>query len=161
MAVITFKQLQTEQSSVLEGHIFTCNTSSGIALLEIQGKFEIPEELQTDTDESLRIIDAINGEKASNESETDISDHSKVIMKPIDGSPAIRVGRLNIQGCYATLQVGTNQLLRGKVEDLDDPFLIVRTRKIESELKAEIIDVIKQRIIFKSRPAPITGSNEI
>ncbi|KAK9235853.1 Ctf8-domain-containing protein [Lipomyces kononenkoae] len=84
-----------------------------------------------------------------------------------DGSPS-EIGRLTFDGNTAWLWIGEHQRMEGSVVDLDPPFGVLRrsTAK-QSEIQeeggspdgaaVEIVEVIRKKILFASRPEPIVN----
>ena len=118
-------------------------TPSGLAILELQGSIHTPEAPQ-----------------ATN--------------KSITGNPSTPVGRLVFpdydkkEGSESKswmkrvhLYVGRHQRLTGEVKKLANPMAVIRRRNVtqteESKEELEIADIVYYKIIFSSRPEPVSG----
>ncbi|KAK9367740.1 Ctf8-domain-containing protein [Lipomyces kononenkoae] len=85
-----------------------------------------------------------------------------------DGTPS-EIGRLTFDGNTAWLWIGEHQRMEGSVVDLNPPFGVLRrvTTAKQSEVQeengspdgtaVEIVEVIRKKILFASRPEPIVN----
>ncbi|CDK28962.1 unnamed protein product [Kuraishia capsulata CBS 1993] len=125
------------------------STSSGLMILEIQGDLNLPQ----------RIPDKLT----ETESEMYVQDESSLGINTADelGSSgshtAVKFGKLDIDGKRATLYIGSSQRLVGTIEKIDPPLGLMRILSESSteETPIQVLDVIRQKAIFRSRPLPI------
>lgn len=70
---------------------------------------------------------------------------------------AVKVGRLQLDGDKATLFIGTSQRLLGDVKKLNPPLGVLKLPQTadNQDEKIQMVDVIRQKIIFTGRPLPI------
>lgn len=131
-------------------------TPSGLAILEIQGTINIPEDIVT------------------SESQGDAA--------PIDGTHDTTVGRLILPEYSADsgdsnntawmkrvyLYIGRNQRLTGEVKKLPKPLAVIRkvpNSPNDGDMEGsdappeqlEIVEIVRLKILFASRPEPVGG----
>ncbi|EFR03893.1 hypothetical protein MGYG_06891 [Nannizzia gypsea CBS 118893] len=139
-------------------------TPSGLAILELQGTINLPE----------------NDDRAVQDIIPDASQHTRNVETPIgriifaDYDPSADPSdRGWMKRVYLT--VGQHQRLTGEVKKLPKPIAVIQRRKVtspdamnsESVAKdgfippspdqLEIVEIIKYKIMFSSRPEPITN----
>lgn len=134
------------------------STPLGLTLIEIQGDLSLPKfkpsGLNT-TEENLfkkvKIPDLFNDNNNESNNEIDM----------------VKFGHLEIDNSSkkATLFISTTQRLIGTIEKIDPPLGILKVTKNNNNNNSnninntnqscEIIDIIKNKIIFKNRPLPI------
>ncbi|KAM5470684.1 hypothetical protein MauCBS54593_003725 [Microsporum audouinii] len=140
-------------------------TPSGLAILELQGTINLPEsddysvvERIPDSSQHIRSVETQIGRV--------IFANYNPSAEPSDKSWMKRV--------YLT--VGQHQRLTGEVQKLSKPFAVIRRRKPDSQdaMKVqnvtenkhasatsldqlEIVEIIRYKILFSSRPEPITN----
>lgn len=68
----------------------------------------------------------------------------------VDDSTAVKFGRVEFDGRKVTMFIGQLQRLIGEIVELKTPLGLL---KVLSGI--EMVDVIKQKVIFKDRPHPI------
>ncbi|PWY87666.1 hypothetical protein BO70DRAFT_360297 [Aspergillus heteromorphus CBS 117.55] len=133
-------------------------TPSGLALLELQGTINIPSHENNEPDpQSTRLSpDGPHDPNAAPVFETPIGkllfpDYSPQYTAPDDTKWMKRV----------YLYVGRYQRMTGEVKKLPQPLAIVQRRQKESgaaggdDEELEIVEVVKYKIFFKSRPEPV------
>ncbi|KAK9486673.1 Ctf8-domain-containing protein [Lipomyces starkeyi] len=88
--------------------------------------------------------------------------------QPSSDSTPSELGKLTFDGKTAWLWIGDHQRMEGSIVDLNPPFGVLRrvTRK-QSEMEeengspdgtaVEIVEVIRKKILFTSRPEPIVN----
>jgi chromosome transmission fidelity protein 8 len=61
------------------------------------------------------------------------------------------------------LYVGQHQRLTGEVKKLPKPLAVIRRRGEASEDEVaeelEVVDIVKYKLVFSTRPEPVTGSS--
>lgn len=102
-------------------------TPSGVIMLEVQGVLNLGDNALYKTE--LDLHTAPNASRP-------------VLVGELDLSQSTEVG--------IRLQVGTNQLLRGRLEKLKMPIAVL---ELSTEIKA--LEVITHRLVFSSRPEPV------
>lgn len=130
-------------------------TPSGLALLELQGTINIPSQDNSDNNQSTRSSpDGPRDPNAAPVFETPIGklmfpDYSPQFTTPDDTKWMKRV----------YLYVGRYQRMTGEVKKLPQPLALVQRRQKESSAadseELEIVEVVKYKIFFKSRPEPV------
>lgn len=124
-------------------------TPSGLALLEIQGTVNIP----PNTDSSAMTVTDVQG--GSTSKETPIG---RLVF------PDYEEGSDNQQWMKRVyLYVGKHQRLTGEVKKLPKAIAVIRRRgdaaeeaeKEDEDAELEIVDIVKFKVIFSSRPEPV------
>ncbi|KAJ5138789.1 uncharacterized protein N7515_003637 [Penicillium bovifimosum] len=123
-------------------------TPSGLALLELQGTINVPSSGNEDED-SMMDSTSTNNDLAST-FETPIGklmfpDYS--IHNPDDTRWMKR----------AYLYVGRYQRMTGEVKKLPRPIAVLRKRRGSEEEELEVVEIVRYKIFFKSRPEPVTN----
>lgn len=134
------------------------STSLGLTLIEIQGDLSLPNfkpnGLNSKEENLFKKVEIPDLFKESNNNNNDKIDMVKFGHLEIDTSSK-----------KATLFISTTQRLIGTIEKIDPPLGILKITKndndidkskdINNQSSCEIIDIIKNKIIFKNRPLPI------
>ncbi|BCR83395.1 Ctf8 family protein [Aspergillus chevalieri] len=134
----------------------TLQTPSGLALLELQGTINFPstEEQQPDKQQSQDQDQAENG-AAPTATDTTYETPLGKLMFP-DYSPQTTSNDDTSWMKRVYLYVGRYQRMTGEVKKLPQPIAVVQRRGETDEL--EILEVVKFKMIFKSRPEPVNDS---
>lgn len=117
-------------------------TPMGLAMVEIQGELNVPHTKPVGL---------------APEEEALFKTHQLPPFLRADGPvDTVKIGHvdLDIPAMSATLFVSTTQRLVGKIVKLDPPLGVLRLGKDESD-PCEMVDVVKTKLIFSSRPLPI------
>ena len=121
-------------------------TPSGLAILELQGTIHVPS-APTRDDEDMADADGM----------TIGTPVGKLVFPAYSSSNPIDDTRW-MKRVY--LYVGKHQRLTGEVKKLPKPMGIMRKRaKVENEGKdeLEIVEVVKHKIVFSTRPEPVSN----
>lgn len=134
----------------------TLQTPSGLALLELQGTINLPSTEGQQPDEQ----EAQNQDLADNDTAptaTGITYETTLgkLMFP-DYSPQTTSKDDTSWMKRVYLYVGRYQRMTGEVKKLPQPIAIVQRRGETDEL--EIREIVKFKMIFKSRPEPVNNS---
>lgn len=134
-------------------------TPSGLAILELQGTINIPSSAVTDNDDDSHV----------DSTDKDIPDGGKPVIET-------ELGRLTFPDYVdgmdtdkdtkwmkrAYLFVGRYQRMTGEVKKLAKPLAVIQRRQTASNGadpgegdELEIVEIIKYKIIFASRPEPV------
>lgn len=105
------------------------STPYGLCMLEIQGQLNLPHVALDHTHDTV----------------------------DVDGHQAVRFGRLQFddeQPSKVVLYIGNSQRLMGLVVDLPVPLGVVRIPTGGEQL-AEMVDIVRKKLLFKERPLPV------
>lgn len=151
MTLITIHSSPTRLDRVSQNPLPTIlHTPSGFALLELQGTINIP---SNSSSESMLITD--HHDSATTE-ETPIG---RLVFPDYEEGVA---GQECMKTAY--LYVGNNQRLTGEVKKLPKALAIIRKRDadtgvwshgVDDEAELEIVDLVRFKIVFASRPEPV------
>ena len=116
-------------------------TPAGLAILELQGTIHTPE---TPSDEGANVI-----------SSTTVG--HLVFPDYVKGDPESRAWMKKVH-----LYVGPHQRLTGEVKKLANPMAVLRRKigtssAVVGEDELEIAEIIYYKILFSSRPEPVSG----
>jgi chromosome transmission fidelity protein 8 len=123
------------------------HTPSGLALIEIQGKIHVGTQPLIQSALDLQVV-----------SEEDSRDEL------VDSSKHRKLGTLEFSdnGKDVNLIIGKHQRLRGKISELKTPLAVLKMDELthSSPLKNDIktipiLEVIKYKILFNTRPEPV------
>lgn len=131
---VTKEHQEKIKSSEVPSNVIS--TPLGLAIFEIQGELNLP----------------------SAEPHADANPEYKANFAKVDEIyNAVKFGRLVIDKAdesKVTLFIGKSQRLLGKISKLDPPLGVLRlSSKEEGDIK--MIDIVRQKVIFKDRPLPI------
>ena len=117
-------------------------TPSGLAILELQGSIHTPESFDTANDGNTSNQSTPIGRLVFPDYDKNEKSESKSWMKRVH------------------LYVGRHQRLTGEVKKLANPMAVIRRRIVtqtEGSEELEIADIVYYKIIFSSRPEPVSG----
>ncbi|CAG8904639.1 unnamed protein product [Penicillium egyptiacum] len=120
-------------------------TPSGLALLELQGTINVPS-----GNEEQDNIDYSSTDNPASTFETPIGklmfpDYS--VHNPDDTKWMKR----------AYMYVGRYQRMTGEVKKLPRPIAVLRKRQASEDEELEVVEIVRYKIFFKSRPEPVTN----
>ncbi|KAJ5478236.1 hypothetical protein N7530_003745 [Penicillium desertorum] len=119
-------------------------TPSGLALLELQGTINLPSGNEEDD------IDYSSAGNPASTFETPIGklmfpDYS--VHNPDDTKWMKR----------AYMYIGRYQRMTGEVKKLPRPIAVLRKRQASEDEELEVVEIVRYKIFFKSRPEPVTN----
>ena len=119
-------------------------TPSGLAILELQGSINTPEAPDANNDGITNNQSTAVGRLVFPDYDKNEGSESKSWMKKVH------------------LYVGRHQRLTGEVKKLANPMAVIRRRiptqtEVSAEEELEIADIVYYKIIFSSRPEPVSG----
>lgn len=120
-------------------------TPTGLALLELQGTFNLPAAAADDDDDASSSNDTL-----VNIGRVDFPDY-----KPdsITFDPASTAWMRRVY-----LYVGQHQRLTGEVKKLPRALAVVRRREGAAGEELEVAEIVKYKVVFSSRPEPVGTS---
>ncbi|KAJ5545031.1 hypothetical protein N7535_006581 [Penicillium sp. DV-2018c] len=122
-------------------------TPSGLALLELQGTINVPSTEHEDENSMMDSTSTSNDPTSTFETPIGklmFPDHS--IHNPDDTKWMKR----------AYLYVGRFQRMTGEVKKLPRPIAVLRKRRGSGDEELEVVEIVRYKIFFKSRPEPVT-----
>ncbi|KAL4792129.1 chromosome transmission fidelity protein 8 [Aspergillus venezuelensis] len=128
-------------------------TPSGLALLELQGTINLPEQTDSDPQE----VSEPDPSQAATAYETPVGKLLFPDYSPQNGKDDTAW----MKRVY--LYVGRYQRMTGEVKKLPKPLAIIQRRQgliagdIETE-ELEIVEVVKYKLVFKNRPEPVNDA---
>ncbi|KAL4970807.1 Ctf8 family protein [Aspergillus stella-maris] len=132
-------------------------TPSGLALLELQGTINLPEQTDSDPQE----VTKSDPSQATTTYETPVGKLLFPDYSPQNGKDDTAWMK------RAYLYVGRYQRMTGEVKKLPKPLAIIQRRQgegqgqiagdIETE-ELEIVEVVKYKLVFKNRPEPVNDA---
>jgi hypothetical protein len=133
-------------------------TPSGLAILELQGTINIPSSAATHKDDDF--LDDEDTDKDILDGKKTIETELGRLMFPdyIDGMDADNNTKWMKR---AYLFVGRYQRMAGEVKKLAKPLAVIQRRQIASSAEGErgdeleIVEIVKYKIVFASRPEPV------
>ncbi|ODV80842.1 uncharacterized protein CANTADRAFT_48270 [Suhomyces tanzawaensis NRRL Y-17324] len=129
--------------SKLEGQDGVISTPFGLSILEIQGELNIPTEPPaSDHTDAEYVLNFITVDQVYH---------------------AVKCGNLEFDAAdpkKATLFIGKSQRLLGSVVNLETPLAVLKvplggSSEQEENTQIQMVDIIRNKIIFKQRPLPI------
>ncbi|EPE09266.1 sister chromatid cohesion protein [Ophiostoma piceae UAMH 11346] len=124
-------------------------TPAGLALLELQGSFNLPQPEHDDDGNAI----ADPGQAPVHIGRIEFPDYDAA-AKADPRADAAWMRRVQFY-------VGPNQRLTGEVKKLPRPLAVVRRKPDASEADLEVVEIIHYKLLFSNRPEPMTESGEV
>lgn len=157
---------QKTESSSSQANTFSplpplLQTPSGLAILELQGTINIPSwsAAAAATDDA---VDSLDNDKDTPDGKTIETEVGRLMFPDyVDGMDADNNNNTKWMK-RAYLFVGRYQRMTGEVKKLAKPLAVIQRRRQTTEEKQEeegdeleIVEIIKYKIVFASRPEPV------
>ena len=125
------------------------HTPTGLALLELQGTINLPAR------EDVSVSEHSDSQSQRIQTQTPIG---RLVFP--DYNPALKGEEDKAWMKRVYLYVGKHQRLTGEVKKLPRAIAVLRRRVVQQE-ELEVVEVVKWKILFSSRPEPVGGHEEI